>query len=125
MARFAFGTMAFLAIFTLINGCVPTGTKNPRKRTRELHTENLDKGIGLDFVFRPRNAKTVTAQDYKQTEEEFLKMDSNNDGVVDACEWASFSDETRVREFVKLLEFADLDDNETVSLEELLSALKS
>lgn len=71
------------------------------------------------FLHRPRNTK-VEPKD-TEAEELFRKIDTNSDGMVDAAEWVHFSKKTSIWDFVKLLEYANTDEDEAVSLEEFLA----
>ncbi|PIK61092.1 hypothetical protein BSL78_01916 [Apostichopus japonicus] len=55
-------------------------------------------------------------------EEDFLRFDINEDGFIDACEWTMVQfNNNSVREFVRLLDQADLDDNELLSMDEFIA----
>ncbi|KAJ8020376.1 hypothetical protein HOLleu_39950 [Holothuria leucospilota] len=51
----------------------------------------------------------------------FLEFDVNNDDVIDACEWMSSRHLTRIRHFISLLDDLNLDDDDTISMEEFKS----
>lgn len=133
MARVVFGTLVFLVVVNVISGCaVTSGTVSTGKSasgsgksgSKSRNTREVDSPItltqnGLGLLLRPRNTK-IALKD-TQVEEVFRQIDANSDGMVDAAEWVNFSKETSIRDFVDLLNYADVNDDEAFSLKEFLS----
>ncbi|KAJ8020756.1 hypothetical protein HOLleu_40434 [Holothuria leucospilota] len=111
-----FRILAILAaISEVINGCGKQSSENKNleeeinihRKTRELDAPILVGESGFGVLLRPHNTK-VDSKDI-DAENLFRRIDTNANDVVDAAEWVDFSKETSVWDFVKLLDYADLD----------------
>ncbi|KAJ8020755.1 hypothetical protein HOLleu_40433 [Holothuria leucospilota] len=123
-----FRILAILAaISEVINACGKQSSENKNleeeintfRKTRELNAPILVGESAFGVLLRPHNTK-VESKDV-EAENLFRRMDRNGNDEIDAAEWVDFSKETSVWDFVKLLDYADLDDDEAVSLEEFLA----
>ncbi|KAJ8020751.1 hypothetical protein HOLleu_40429 [Holothuria leucospilota] len=120
--RFVIYVLAFLTFVAVIEGCDKKSTKpksNQGRKSREAEAPITFGESGFGLLLRPRNTK----EDPKDTQvkELFRRIDTNSDDRIDAAEWVDFSKKTSVWDFVDLYSYTDENDDEAVSLEELLS----
>ncbi|KAJ8020239.1 hypothetical protein HOLleu_39776 [Holothuria leucospilota] len=135
MPRFIFSVLTVLAIVAMLDGCSVTGDNKSKGRSGSVRTTRWKREVDGPIIAteselglpRPRNRHSRTPSNPKDSEllaeEIFRRIDTSGNGMVDAGEWVDFSRETSIWDLAKLLDFADVNDSESVSLEEFLSVL--
>ncbi|XP_071854919.1 uncharacterized protein [Apostichopus japonicus] len=113
--------LLLLGLTSVVLGCGPQSQSTDKK-------SNPSKGfLGANYIppashYNSKSKRSLFDHLEEMTpEEDFLRFDINEDGFIDACEWTmvQFSNNS-VREFIRLLDQADLDDNELLSLDEFI-----
>lgn len=121
--RFVICVLAFLAFAAVIDGCDKKAKKPQNLKHRKGREVDAPIMVGeseFGLLLRPRNTKEASKNTHAEVI--FRKIDTNSDNMVDAAEWVDYSkDATSIWDFVELLGYTDINDDEVISLDELLS----
>ncbi|XP_071855048.1 uncharacterized protein [Apostichopus japonicus] len=123
MESFLSQTLLLLLVLTsVVLGCGPQGQSGNKKGDSDKAYFGANNVPPASHYNSKSKRALFDRLEDSIPDETFLALDENKDGFIDACEWSmAHFNNNGVREFVRLLDQADVDDNELLSMDEFIA----